>query len=403
MVTGASDDDPSGIATYSAAGASLGYATLWLALVTFPLMAAVQYSCAKIGMVSGVGLAGVVRQHYPRKLLYAAVVLLMVANTINAGTDIGAIAAAIHLLVPIPITVMIVPITVAIAAFQVFGAYRLIERVFKWLTLSLFAYIGSALFAHPDPVQVLRNTFIPTVRLDATFLSTLVALLGTTISPYLFFWQASQEVEEESDMGRNYAERLGASDEELRDAAWDVNLGMLFSNVVMYFIILASAATLFQAGHHNITSATEAARALRPIAGDAAALLLALGLIGSGLLAVPVLLGSSAYALAETFGWRWGLDLTFREAKPFYLAILISAAVGMLVNFAGINPIRALFLTAVLNGVLAPPLLVLVMLAANNRRIMGSRVNGPAANILGWAATAGMFAAAIGMFATWGK
>jgi NRAMP (natural resistance-associated macrophage protein)-like metal ion transporter len=404
LITGASDDDPSGIGTYALAGASLGFSTLWTALVTFPMMTAVQFICAKIGMVTGMGLARVLRRHYSRALLYPVVAGLVIANTINAGTDIGAIAAAVNLLVPIPVTALVVPIALVILGLQVWGSYRLIARTFKWLTLALFAYIGSALYARPDLGEVLRGTLIPTLSLDARFMTMLVAILGTTISPYLFFWQASQEVEEEISMGRRTLKaRRGATDTELRFAGVDVTTGMFFSNVVMYFIILATAATLFKAGQTDIQSAAEAAQALRPLAGDAASALLALGLIGAGFLGVPVLTGSSAYAMAEALGWEYGLDEKPRRAKLFYATIIVPTLIGMLINFVGINPIRALFWTAVINGFLAPPMLVLIMLIANNPRIMGERTNGRCINIAGWATTAVMFAAAIGLVLTWGN
>jgi NRAMP (natural resistance-associated macrophage protein)-like metal ion transporter len=403
LVTGASDDDPSGIGTYALAGASLGFSTLWTAVVTFPMMTAVQFICAKIGMVTGAGLARVLRRHYSKGLLYPVVGGLVIANTINAGADIGAIAAAVNLLVPIPVTAMIVPIALVILGLQVWGSYRLIAQTFKWLTLALFAYIGAALYARPDPWEVLRGTLIPTFSLDARFMTTLVAILGTTISPYLFFWQASQEVEEEISMGRRTLKaRQGATDRELTYAGLDVTTGMFFSNVVMYFIMLATAATLFQSGHRDIQSATEAAQALRPLAGDGAYVLLALGLIGAGFLGVPVLTGSSAYAMAEALGWRYGLDEKPRRAKLFYGMIIVPTLIGMLINFIGINPIRALFWTAVINGFLAPPMLVVIMLIANNRTIMGERTNGLWANIVGWATTAVMWAAAIGLILTWG-
>jgi len=403
LVTGASDDDPSGIGTYALAGASLGFSTLWTAVVTFPMMTAVQFICAKIGMVTGAGLARVLRRHYSKGLLYPVVGGLVIANTINAGADIGAIAAAVNLLVPIPVTAMIVPIALVILGLQVWGSYRLIAQTFKWLTLALFAYIGAALYARPDPWEVLRGTLIPTFSLDARFMTTLVAILGTTISPYLFFWQASQEVEEEISMGRRTLKaRQGATDRELTYAGMDVTTGMFFSNVVMYFIMLATAATLFQSGHRDIQSATEAAQALRPLAGDGAYVLLALGLIGAGFLGVPVLTGSSAYAMAEALGWRYGLDEKPRRAKLFYGMIIVPTLIGMLINFIGINPIRALFWTAVINGFLAPPMLVVIMLIANNRTIMGERTNGLWANIVGWATTAVMWAAAIGLILTWG-
>ena len=309
LITGASDDDPSGIGTYATAGASMGYATLWLAWVTFPLMAAVQYICAKVGLVTGRGLAGVLREHYPKALLYPVVLLLLIANTINAGVDIGAIGAGLNLLIPIPILVYVPIVAVLILALQIWGSYRLIARTFKWLTLALFAYIGSALYARPDFLAVLRGTFIPTVSFDAASLAMLVGILGTTISPYLFFWQASQEVEEKKALRRKRLwRRKGATDNELSYAAWDVNIGMLFSNVVMYFIILATAATLWKAGRTDIQTAADAAEALRPLAGNAAYLLMTLGLVGSGVLAVPILTGSSAYAVCEAFHWKHGLD-----------------------------------------------------------------------------------------------
>lgn len=401
LITGASDDDPSGIGTYTIAGASLGFATLWMALWALPLMVSVQYMCAKIGLVSGHGIAGVLRQHYSRKLLYPIVLGLAVANMINAGVDIGAIAAAINMLLPISITILIIPIAVIILVLQVWGSYRLIARVFKWLTLALFAYVGAALFARPDAGEVLRNTFIPNLHLDKTFLSTVVAILGTTISPYLFFWQASQEVEEEVSMGRTtMRQRKGATNSELKLMSWDVFIGMFVSNLVMYFIILATAATLFKAGKTDIQSATQAAEALRPLAGDTARLLLAIGLIGAGILAVPILTGSAAYAVSEAFGWRYGLDEKPHRAKQFYGVIIISTLIGMLINFIGINPIQALFLTAVINGFLAPPVLVVILLISNNKKVMGQRTNSRTTNILGGITTVLMSGAAVALIIT---
>ena len=404
VITGASDDDPSGIGTYTTAGASLGFATLWTAIVTLPMMAAVQFICAKIGMVSGMGLAGVLRKHYPRWLVYSAVSLLIIANTINAGTDIGAIAAAINLLVPIPVLALVVPIATGIVVLQIFGSYALISKIFKWLTLTLFAYIVAAFLAKPHWREVLKATFVPTVRFDNQYLMTLVAILGTTISPYLFFWQASQEVEEEFKMGREtLAEREGATDREIRIAEIDVDVGMFFASAVFYFVILASAATLHAAGKTNIQTATEAAEALRPLSSGVATLLFALGLIGCGFLAVPVLTGSSAYAIGEAFGWKCGLSEKLRNAPRFYAIIAGSTLVGVLISFLRIPAVTALFWTAVINGVLAPPLLVVIMLVSNNKDVMGKRVNGTLTNLLGWTTTILMSAAALGMFLTWGK
>ncbi len=402
LVTGASDDDPSGIGTYAIAGASFGFNTLWMALVTLPMMSAVQFMCAKIGMVSGRGLAGVLKIHYPRNLVYASVFSLVVANSINAGADIGAIAAGINLLVPLPVWSLIVPIALAIIAFQIWGSYQLIANVFKWLTLALFAYVLSAFFSKPGFTEVMRGTFIPSFSWTRAFLALTVGILGTTISPYMFFWQSNQEVEEEIAVGRkSLSQRQGATDAELKYAALDVNLGMLISNTVMYFIILSTAATLFKAGKTDIQGAAEAAQALRPLAGRAAEALLAFGLIGSGFLAVPILTGSSAYAVAEACGWRHGFDKRPENAKEFYWLIAASTLVGMLVNFAGINPMKALFITAVINGFLAPPLLVLIMKVSNNPKIMGKRVNGKLLNIAGWATAAVMSAAAIALVVTW--
>ena len=395
LVTGASDDDPSGIATYAQAGAIAGMATLWTALFTFPMMWAVQFMCAKIGLVTGGGIARVLRKHYSRGLLYAVVIPLIAANTINAGVDIGATAAAIQLLVPAPTTVLVVLITAGILAFQVFGSYRLLANIFKWLTVTLLAYIFSAFVAHPDWRAVLRHTVQPSIRFDRQFLSTLVAILGTTITPYLFFWQANQEVEEELSMGRRrLSQRRGASGAELKYAGWDIATGMFASNLVMFFIILATASTLFVTGQHTVRSAADAAEALRPIAGSAATTFWAIGLIGAGVLCVPILTGSAAYALAEALNWKRGLDERPGRAKLFYAVITVSTVLGAGLSFAGWNPMRALFWTAVINGFLAPPLLVVVMLISNNRRVLGNRVNGRLANAIGWSTTALMFAAA---------
>ena len=401
FVTGASDDDPSGIGTYAVAGATFGFATLWTALVTFPLMATVQFICAKIGMVTGQGLAGVLRKHYSIWILYPAILALVVANTINAGADIGAIAAAMNLLVSIPAPVFVIPMSLLILAIQIWGSYRRIAGFFKWLTLSLLAYVGSAFFARPDWAEVLRGTFAPALQFNARFLGILVAIFGTTISPYLFFWQASQEVEEDIAKGKKtVAARRGATKRELKHANWDVNLGMFFSNLVMYFIILATAATLYKSGKSHIQSATDAAVALEPFVGKFATTLFALGLVGAGMLAVPVLTGSSAYAMAETFRWRFGLDEKFHRAPGFYALITISTLIAMFLNFTRINPITALVWAAVLNGFLAPPLLVLVMIVSRNRNIMGKRINGPLVNVLGWSAAALMSVAAIALVIT---
>jgi len=400
LITGASDDDPSGIGTYAQAGAQFGFATLWTTIAMLPMQTAVQYMCAKIGLVTGKGLAGVLREHYHRAL-YPAVIGLVIANTLNAGADIGAIAAAINLLVPIWPSVLIVPVGLGIIGLQVFGTYRLIEKVFKWLSLALLAYIGAALFARPDIVKVLLGSLVPTISLDPKYIGILVALLGTTISPYLFFWQASQEVEEQISVGRRLLRhRQGATGFELKYALWDTIAGMVFSEIVAYFIILTTGATLFVAGKHDVASATDAAQALRPLAGDASALLLAIGLIGAGVLAVPVLTGAAAYGVSEAFGWRSGLDRELTRAPQFYLVIIAATLVGMAINWLGINPITALVLSAVLNGLVAAPLLILIMLVSNDRAAMGERTNGRLLNILGWVTTIVMSVAGLGLIVT---
>ncbi len=401
LVTGASDDDPSGIATYAVAGASLGYSTLWTALFTAPLMAGTQFMAAKIGMVTGTGIAGSVRRHFPKWVLYPVIFLLFSANTINVGADLGAIAAAANLFVGLPVVAYIVPVSIFIVAIQVFGSYKLIANVFRWLTLALLAYIATVFFAHPDVLKVLAHTFVPSFAIDAAFVSTLVAILGTTISPYLWFWQSSQEVDEERALGRSGRELRGATDDELTYKSVDVNAGALLSNAVMYFIILTTAATLHKAGQTDISSAAQAAEALRPLAGDAAKYLLALGLIGAGLLAVPVLTGSAGYAAAEAFKWHSSLDASPRRAKELYAVIAVATAIGMLINFIGINPISALFYTAIINGLISPPLLVIIMIMSNRKSILGKRVNGLGLNVLGWTTTVLMTVAAAVLVVLW--
>lgn len=401
LVTGASDDDPSGITTYSVAGAAFGYTMLWTAVVTLPLTIAVQLTCARIGLVSGHGLAGAVRHHYPRSFLYGACALLLVANVFNISADLAGMAEAAALLTGWPARLLVPLFGVGILWATVYMRYATLARILKWLTAVLFAYVGAAFLAHPDWNAVLQATIVPAVRWDSAHLSTLVGILGTTISPYLFFWQASQEVEEEKAQGRRtVAQRRGATEHELADARLDVVTGVGLSNLGFYFIVLTSGATLHQAGVHRIESARQAAEALRPLAGEAAYLLFAAGIIGTGLLAVPVLAGSASFAVAELFGWPAGLDLSPRRGRRFYLVLAGAIAGGMLLDVSDANPVRMLFLSAVVNGVLAPPLLVLVMLVGNDRRIMGRHVNGPWLNRLGWTATVAMGLAALALLLT---
>ena len=401
FITGAADDDPSGIGTYSVAGASLGLSILWTALITFPFMAAVQNICCRLGLVSGTGLAGILKEHYPRWVLYPAVGLVVVANAVNIGADLGAIADAAGIIIGTAVPWLVVPIALALVALQVFARYRFIERVFKYLTIALLAYVIDAVVVHPPLGETLRATIVPTISTDQNYTATLVAILGTTISPYLFFWQTSQEVEEEREAGRKTREqRRGASRFELRIATIDVTVGMLVSNLVMYFIILATALTLHANGKIDISTGADAAQALGPLAGDLAGLIFAFGMIGTGLLAVPVLAGASAYAVSETFGWREGLDEDWRTARPFYGIVALATIVGLVIPFTGVKPIDALFFTSVLNGVAAPFLLVVIMLAARNTKVMGRQTIGRVLTVLGWTVTIAMFAALVGLAIT---
>src|SRR6266566_3521086 len=401
FITGAADDDPSGIGTYAVAGASFGLATLWTALLTFPLMAAVENICSRLGLVSGTGLAGILKEHYPRWVLYPAVALVFVANVVNIGADLGAIADATGIIVGSPIPWLVVPIALGLLAVQIFAGYKQIDRIFKFLTLALLAYVVDVFMVHPPIAETLRATLVPTISLDHGYIATLVAILGTTISPYLFFWQTSQEVEEERAAGRkSRKQRRGASRFELRIATIDVTVGMLVSNLVMYFIILATALTLNASGKTDIETGVDAAQALRPVAGDLAGVIFAVGMIGTGLLAVPVLAGASAYAVSETFGWRSGLDEQWRRARPFYGVLALATLVGLVIPFTGVKPIDALFFTSILNGIVAPFLLVVIMLAARNKKVMGGQTIGPVLTALGWIVTIAMFAALIGLALT---
>ena len=402
LVTGAADDDPSGISTYSVAGASYGYATLWTALVTFPLMAAIQLMCARLGMVSGMGLASVIRTRYPRWVLWFACSLVIVANVFNIGADLGGMAGAMEMVTGIPSYLWNPFFALVILLLLMNTSYRLMAKIFKWLTMVLFAYVITAFLAHPDWGAVLRATFLPHIEWTKDYLAVLVGILGTTISPYLFFWQAAQEVEEERDHGRSsVAQRKGATDKELREARTDVVTGMLLSNVVMYFLILTTGATLNVHGLKNIETAKQAAEALRPLAGPGAYWLFTLGLVGTGMLAVPVLAGSCAYAVAEASRWRSAsLNLKPRRALKFYAVIGISVLVGLGLDFARLNAVKMLFWSAVLNGMLAPPLVVLVVLLTSDRKVMGKRTNGFAMRALGWSCALVMTAAAVGLVAS---
>ena len=402
LITGAADDDPSGISTYSVTGAGFGYTPLWTALFSFPLMTAVQLMCARLAMVTGEGLAVMIRRNYPRWVLWGACALLVTANTVNIGADIGGMASVTEMVTGIKGLYWAPLYAVLIASFLIWSSYYTIARIFKWMTLALFAYVLSAFFAKPDWHAVLWSTFIPHVEWSGKFWATLVGIFGTTISPYLFFWQASQEVEEEKEHGLLTEEaRKGATNAALKNSRNDVITGMLFSNLIMYFIILTTAATLHVHGKTEISTAREAAEALRPVAGDGAYWLFSLGLIGAGMLGVPVLAGSSAYAIAEAASWEGSLSDRPYLARGFYGVIAVGLLVGLALNYAGFNAIAMLFWSAVLNGVLAPPLIVIVLLLTSSRRIMGGRLNPLWLKTLGWITVAVMTAAGIAMFATW--
>ncbi|MBI4454376.1 MAG: divalent metal cation transporter [Acidobacteria bacterium] len=402
LITGAADDDPSGISTYSVAGASFGYTALWTALFSFPLMTAVQLMCARLGLVTGRGLAGVVRRRYSRRVLWGACSLLVIANIVNIGADLGGMAEATEMVTGINEFVWMPVYALLIISLLFWSSYRQIARIFKGLTLVLFAYVGAAFLAHQNWKAVLHFTLLPHIEWSSAYLATFVGVLGTTISPYLFFWQAAQEVEQERAQGRrSLSQRVGATERELADVRTDVVTGMFFSNVVMYFIILTTSATLHAYGQTRITTARQAAEALRPLAGDGAYWLFTLGLIGTGMLGVPVLAGSCAYAVSEAKAWHGSLEAPPRLAPKFYAVVAISMILGLAQNYAGFDAVAMLFWAAVVNGVLAPPLIILVVILTSNPEVMGERVNSPLLRALGWLTALVMSAATIAMIATW--
>jgi NRAMP (natural resistance-associated macrophage protein)-like metal ion transporter len=402
LTTGAADDDPSGISTYSVAGASFGYAPLWTALFSFPLMVSVQLMCARLGMVTGRGLAGVVRRRNSRGVLWGACALLGVANIFNIGADLGGMAEATAMVTGIDSRLLVPLYAALIVGLLFWSSYRWIARTFKWLTLVLLAYVGAGILARPDWHAVVRATLVPHVAWSPGFVATFVGILGTTISPYLFFWQAGQEVEEDRARGkRTVEERRGATDADLRRSNLDVTVGMFLSNFVMYVIILTTAATLHAHGMTHITTAREAAEALRPLAGDAAYWLFTLGIVGTGILSVPILAGSCAYAVAEAAAWRGSLDDRPKDARGFYAVVAVSMAIGLVLDFTGFDAVAMLFWSAVVNGVLAPPLIVLVVLLTSDARVMGvERTNPLWLRALGWTTAVVMAVAAIGMLVT---
>lgn len=399
LITGAADDDPSGVATYSVAGAQLGTSLLWTAALTWPLMATVQMMCARIGMVTGQGLAGALRKKLPRSLLILFSILLLVANTINIAADLAGMADAAEMLTDVNSHLFVVLFGVGIAAATVRLRYYQIARILKWLALTLFAYVITAFLVGPDWRDVAKAAFVPSAPTGREWWGALVAILGTTISPYLFFWQAAQEVEEEKALGRRMlVHRVAATSREIATRKLDVGVGTFFSNLVMFFIILTTALTLHRHGLTNIETSRQAAEALVPLAGRFAALLYTVGIIGVGLLAIPTLSGSAAYAFAETFRWRHGLDLKFRRARYFYEVVIFSTAAGIALDFLNVNPIRALYWTAILNGVLAPFLLIGIVLVASDPKLMAGQPSSKASLAVVSMTALLMFAAAVGLF-----
>ncbi len=398
LTTGASDDDPSGIATYSQAGAAYGFQLLWLAGFTFPLMAIVQEMCARIGLVTGRGLAGNIRIYFPKWVLYVCTALLFFANTLNIGADIGAMAKATQLLIPtVSFATLVFAFAIVSLGLQIFVSYEKYARYLKWLALVLLSYILAAVSVKLDLKELLTNAVIPTVKFTKDQIFLICAVLGTTISPYLFFWQTSQEVEESILKGQTSIKlrQEAVSDNEIKLMRQDIWSGMFLSNLVMFFIIAATAATLFANGITNIPTVAEAAAALRPIAGEQAYLLFTLGVIGTGMLAIPVLAGSASYAMSESFGWKTGLYRKLKEANAFYGIIIISTFLGVALNFIGIDPIKALIFAAVVNGIVAPVILVLIVFLSSNKKVMGERVNHPLATGFGFLITGLMALAGI--------
>lgn len=391
LTTGAADDDPSGIATYSQAGASYGFNFLWLATFTFPLMAIVQEMCARIGLVTGRGLAGNIRLHFPKWVLYITTSLLVVANTFNIGVDLGAMAKSVQLVFPeTNFTSLILGFAIVSVGLQIFVSYGKYARYLKYLALILISYILSAISVKLDAIDLLKHAVLPAINFSKDQIFLVTGILGTTISPYLFFWQTSQEVEEDILKGETTVSlrQEAVSGREIKRMRIDVWSGMFLSNLVMFFIIAACAVTLFPNGITNIATAADAANALRPIAGDKAYLLFALGIIGTGMLAIPVLSGSASYAMAETFGWKTGLYRKLKEANSFYGLIIISTFVGVGLNFVGIDPIKGLIFSAVINGLVAPVILIQIVLLSSNKKLMGDRVNNRIITIIGIIITA---------------
>lgn len=401
LITGASDDDPAAIGTYAAVGASMGPSFLWTVPALLPMMYATVYLCSKVGQVAGEGLFAVIRRHYSQWILFPVLICAVVGNIIEAGADMGGMSAALRLFIPIPHWLLVLCIGVATAALQILGSYNTIKKVFRWLALVLLAYVAAAILARPNPGEVLKATFVPHLRFDTHSLSMLVAIIGTTLSAYLYSWQSNEEVEEDISLGRRrLADRKGSTKGELRHARKDVGLGMIFASLITYFIVLSTAATLYKAGKHEISTAADAALALAPVAGKLSEALFALGVFSVGLLAVPIMTTGAAYDLCQSFGWKHGLHASPGEVKRFSISIAVFTALAVALNFMGINPMRALVFSSIVQGVSTPFLMLLIMLITTNGKIMGRWINTRALNILGWLTTGAMFAAGLALLIT---
>jgi NRAMP (natural resistance-associated macrophage protein)-like metal ion transporter len=414
IITGASDADPSGIATYSQAGAQFGFGMAWLVLMLYPMMTAVQEMCARIGLVTGSGLASIIKQKYSRRIIFPLTGLLLIANTINIGTDIGAMAASIRLVFPhLPVIIATLSFTAFIILSEVFVPYSKYVKILKYLILCLFAYLATAIIVGGNWNQILNSVLIPHVEFTPAYAMMFVAVVGTTISPYLFFWQASEEAEE--DVEKHKIKEIGGkgsptiSKKEIRSMRQDTAIGMAFSQLIMWSILITTAGSLHAHGITDIQTADQAAKSLEPLvktfphAGEISKTIFALGVIGTGLLAVPVLAGSSGYALSDAFGWKEGLSKKFKQAKGFYLVIAASTLIGLWINFINIDPIRALVYTAVINGVIAVPILFAVMKIANDKKMLRDHTNNHFSNVIGWLTFVIMGVSVIIMFVTWGK
>jgi NRAMP (natural resistance-associated macrophage protein)-like metal ion transporter len=402
VVTGAADDDPSAIGTYASAGAKFGLGFLWIAPVLLPMMYVVVYLSAKIGQVYGKGLFACIRDHFPKWVLLPMVVLAFTGNIIEAAADLGGIGAALNLLIPIPIPLIVVGTAAIIFAVQYFGSYTLIRQIFRWLALILFAYVAAAIMARPDPLEVLRATFVPRIQWNAEFLALVVACIGTSLSAYVYTWQSNQEVEEQIAIGRRCLwQRKGATKREMKRTSRDVLTGMIFSNIILYFIILATGLTLHPSGQTEIETAAQAAAALEPLAGEAATYLFAAGVVGVGFLAVPVMTTGAAYDVVQGIGREGSLHDQPTENRLFYAIIFIVTALAVAMNFLGFNPMKALVWSGIVQGFSVPPLLLLMMLLTNSRKVVGARTNSRWTNFLGWATTLVTFLCTAALVVTW--